>query len=688
MRLRAGLVVCLCALLIAVGCRDALVPNIDTNQPPETWITAAPQDTLTRIGPDGVPRNEPGKIPVIFHLYWAGSDEDGAIAGYYFAVVETTVTVPAPRLPGPKPQDYRFTTKTDSTFIFNVSEFAPDRQHTFYIYAVDDKGRPDPTPARFHFVSADNYPPIPFFRYARAAGRVWRQMANGALFQKDTTYTFTDFFAPGKIVEQFAPAGAAIEFGWGATQQSPLLYTTGYKYKLDETSFISVDSSVTSVSYPLGATGPGPKIFTLRTIDQAGGARDSTRFFGLNLPPDTWWSGPDPNEAYWASRPKHGFSNQLQRYYRFATGAPAPTLPNSPISCDTALVMPAARPFRPTFLELWKDTLYVRSEGDTVHLNSWLIFANGGFDQDSPYSIQVSPIDPNLPTACSPTAPVIVPGPSNGSPIGFRAFVGTLLDPALNTFSQPSVTGLYPVFNPSDFRWTPRINSYQSALLSGRAYAVVRAEDGTGQDFGGLDRSIPGNLRVWTDMVDAAGTPEERLNRNKKVLTFWVNYSPFLLTGAPQFSPKLKPGGAPDTLANRIVNINLLADDIDPFDPATPIPVGAPTASKVFRFTVSFRGQTAAGRDTTVSPLDLFQLPSVNIPTYPIPDVIKSQNVTMRVQLCDCRDCETASGRGRCITQDFPLFMPPGAPQQGNASAANAHSGPGSSSARVRSNAP
>ena len=69
------------------------------------------------------------------------------MAGYYFAVVETlpvppegTSTVPA--LPGPKARDYQYTTKQDSIFVFHASEEVNERQHAFFIYAVDDKGRP------------------------------------------------------------------------------------------------------------------------------------------------------------------------------------------------------------------------------------------------------------------------------------------------------------------------------------------------------------------------------------------------------------------------------------------------------------------------------------------------------------------------------------------------------------------
>jgi len=686
MRLRAGLVVCLYAVLIILGCRDPLVPNFEANQPPETWITAAPQDTITAKDPSGVVIPPVvGTIPVLFHVYWAGSDPDGEVTGYYFAVVETTTSIPVggirpPRLPGPKPQDYHFTTKTDSVFIFNVAEFNPDREHAFYIYAVDNKGRPDPTPARFIFNSIDRFWPLVVLDQAIATGRVFRQGPGGTLFTKDTTYALTDTLNRQTVTSQFVPVGASLSFKWHAELRSPQLVPVQFKYKLDETAFVAADSSVRGVDYAAGVTGPGEKIFTLKVIDQAGGARpvDVTRRFGLNLPPDTWWSGPDPNSPVWASRPKHAFTTQQLKYKQFASTTP--TLTGSLISCDSVTALPSTRPFRPTFLEIWKDTVYVRAEGDTVHLNSWLIFASGGFDEDSPYAVKVSSIDPDLPdtVACGGGA-VIRQGPANGSPIGFRAVLGTFLDPQ-GPFSQPSVSGVYPLFDPVDFRRQPTINSYQKALQSGRAYAVVRAEDGTGQDLGGLDRTVPSNVNSWVAQVDQGGTQAEKANRAKKVLTFYVNYNPFLLTSAPTFSPKLKPGGVRDTLATRQVNINLLADDIDPLDPTVlQPPVGGPTGTKVFRFTCRFTGKNAAGRDTTVSPPDLFRLSTVSVPSYPIPSAIVSDTLSLMVELCDCRECELQAGKGRCIVQRFPLFAPAPPVTRTAASAAYLRSGPGSS---------
>ena len=55
MRLRLGLVLCLFVVIWGVGCRKPLTPNIDRNVAPETWITAAPVDTLTLKDAGGRP---------------------------------------------------------------------------------------------------------------------------------------------------------------------------------------------------------------------------------------------------------------------------------------------------------------------------------------------------------------------------------------------------------------------------------------------------------------------------------------------------------------------------------------------------------------------------------------------------------------------------------------------------------
>ena len=124
----------------------------------------------------------------------------------------------------------------------------------------------------------------PLFRKVRV------RLQGGTLFQKDTSYAVTDTLNPRTVTKDFVPVGSALRFRWHAELSSPQLVPVQYKYKLDETSFVPVDSSVTGVDYADGVTGPGLKIFTLKVLDQAGGARQTTRRFGMNLAPDPWWS--------------------------------------------------------------------------------------------------------------------------------------------------------------------------------------------------------------------------------------------------------------------------------------------------------------------------------------------------------------------------------------------------------------
>ena len=232
-----------------------MTPYVDTNEAPETWITAAPMDTLTSRDGSGIPTGTPQitVIPVRYHLYWAGADKDGSIGGFYYAVVETTVTPDGtgyiPSLPAPKPGDYRFTSKTDTTFVFNVSELYTDRQHAFYLYAVDDKGKPDPTPAKFVFRALDKYPPTPVIDQAQATGKIVRLSAAGDPIPDTEVRYLTHVYDRTTGAVDTAAAYSQLDFAWHAEMRDPFMTVGEYRFKLDESAFRSVDASVHSVSY-------------------------------------------------------------------------------------------------------------------------------------------------------------------------------------------------------------------------------------------------------------------------------------------------------------------------------------------------------------------------------------------------------------------------------------------------------
>lgn len=655
MRFRVGLVLCLFVAYIAAGCRTALAPNIDRNLAPETWITAAPFDTITVKDAGGKPMDDPVNrnpmtIPVRFHVYWAGSDQDGAIAGYYWAVTETLPTPDPgfsrpPNLPGPKPTDYHYTTRSDSTFIFNVAEDIPDRQHAFFIYSVDNQGKPDPTPARFIFNAQDRFPPIPIFLESKGVGTVYAFDANGNLVAIHREFPITDQDI-GTVLRDTVAANSTLIFKWTSQVRVAGSVVTGYRYRLDEPAFVPVDTSVKQVVYNSGVgadtvpVAPGRKTFRLRAVDQAGGTEDSTRRFIVNFSPDTWWSGPDGNWSGWH------LNGKGEKYVLLTEIKPGGALAgigiaNSLLSPDSVITLPAKRPSRKTFIEFWQDTLFFRAEGDTVHMNSYAILHNGGFDTDSPYLVRVSALAESISTF--PGGPVLRPSNKpNGSPIGFHLRMEAVQTPDNSTLPYGQ-TGLYPVFDPNDVAGQPRIANYWPSYVSGAFYALALAEDGDGA----LDQRVTNARTTWN-------TPGDPLKA--KVLKFYVNRTPYFRTDNPLFQPL--PGRVYTTLN---WDMNLPADDPDPyFDKIPPIPRGTKGTDLLLRRRITVRGKNAAGQDVEYVDPNVYlnqQAFSVLVqaPLAPGP-------ATVTVELCDCNACEAIAGSGRCITWTIPVvYAPPGA---------------------------
>ena len=714
MRLRVGAVVCLFLAFWGAGCRKALVPTTLDNQAPETWIVAAPQDTITTRDPSNQPvRPVIGRIPVRFHLYWAGADRDGEVVGYYFAVVET-LPVPAegapsvPSLPGPKARDYQFTTKTDSMFIFHASEEVSERQHAFYIYAVDNKGRPDATPARFIFSSYDRFPPLAIIDELKAVGTVYNLLPGGGVIASTQTFFVRDSFEikeSHSVPRDTVPANALLHMRWHGEPTIPSTTITGYRYKLDEPSFNSVDSSVHEASYNTGVgldkVNPGQKIFTLRALGQSGWRGEATRWFQMNFAPDTWFAGPDPNDPLAGWQTFADGNGKRYWYIDFtATGWPSPArplqiLPGTMLSGDSATVLPALRPERRTFMEIYNDRLWIKQERDTVNLNSWVVFPAGGFDRDSPYRVKV-----NVPLLPTPLVglPVLTPSGPNGSPVAFRILIkvrqGT--DPT-GQVSQPSETTPYPVFDPASVFHQPVINGYWGLTTAGKAYALIVAEDGDGT----VDRRIeqrPGNGPGVADRVDTGVGSAEDIALRSKIMTFYVDKAPTLRVKAPTFRPTVNQLFPSPTL-----NLVLPADDVDQLDPQAGFnPVGGtPTYPPILRRMVAVFGKVTGNplRDTCfVDPRSFsFDQPIAIV----VPDYIAAGTITIRIRLCDCSQCndipwparcmplagggtgvESSPGEGRCTDTDIIARYARPAPQsiQDGIGSTDATQRPGSSS--------
>ncbi|NOT35500.1 MAG: hypothetical protein HOP12_15245 [Candidatus Eisenbacteria bacterium] len=625
---------------------------------PETWVTAAPFDTITIVrGTDTTPT----RIPVRFHVYWAGSDQDGAVAGFFWAVTETLPKPPdgfleIPNLPGPKPQDYHFTTATDTTFIFNVAEEVPDRQHGFFIYAVDNKGKGDPTPARFVFVATDRFPPIPLILEARADGIVYELSPGGnGVVPVARSYFITDTDRPFTLPRDTVPSNSRLTFRCSARPRIPGSVITALRYKLDEPDFVSTNiapgQSEFVVRYNDGTPGndqspaAGTKIFILRAVDQAQGTEDSTRRFVMNFSPITWWAGPDLTNPIWRT-------NAFGEKFIPRSQLPPTGLAGSLLSPDSVQIFPAFRPIRRTFIEFYEDTLWGRNENDVVHMNAILIFHHGGLDEDSQYGVRVTPLGATNPTF--PGGPVLEPSDQvNGSPIGFRSQLSVENSPFTATSRSVTVFAeqfLFPVYDPNDPAELTTSAAYWNLPVSGRAIVVGRAVDGDGAK----DRRITDSpdAQAIVRAVDDGIANARQQDLRDEVLTFFVNREPVFLTANPAFAPRDN-----QVFTDRNWSMVLLATDRDPYLRGLPSNrPGRPSEAITLRRRVTLRGFNTSGAALVVTQDGGLNTDSF---TFLAPANLAPGPCQLDVELCDCVTCAEQPGEGRCVTKTFSVVYAP-----------------------------
>lgn len=152
----------LLALTALFGCRAFEPEVVIVNNAPETYIIGAPSE-------------EAGGY-FHFHIYWYGTDADGRVDKFIWALTDSTIQDEETL---EDEEDARFnpaeniltldighwTTKTDSIFDFRIdSGSITSIDKTFHIVAVDDRGDYDRTPARLYFLTnALGNPEIQFF---------------------------------------------------------------------------------------------------------------------------------------------------------------------------------------------------------------------------------------------------------------------------------------------------------------------------------------------------------------------------------------------------------------------------------------------------------------------------------------------------------------------------------------------
>jgi hypothetical protein len=407
------------------------------------------------------------------------------------------------------------------------------------------------------------------------------------------------------------------------------------------------------------------KLFTLRALDQAGGAGETTRRFVMNFSPDSWWAGPDP-DLFPPADPSDPYSDgEYNSRSVMVTHWPNesepsldtdPPLPQGTFGVDSmqyrpSMRMPPGNDFtRPgTFYEFYKDRIYARTEGDTVHMNSWIILWNGGYDKDSRYTIRADSTDPALlgPGGTYLTGLAIQSAGKVGSPVGFRSWIVSRLTPA-GVKVAPAQSALYPVYLPKSVFRAARMGGYWRMFQAGKAYALARAEDADG----GTDGSIVDPATLVDDIESGGGTPTEQALR-RKVIVFYVDKAPALVGTVPRNN---------QTINTVQWNVALEGMDLDPYDQSIAgWRAGGPTPNEIIRYRLSLYGKNLAGRDTSWQYLESNGLPyiergsSVAISFVPggtgsmAGNPFATGKIRMSIEICDCIDCENTPGQGRCV---------------------------------------
>ena len=215
------------------------------NQAPETIVTGAALDSSNAFHR--------------YHVYWYGADPDGQVVEYRVAVTDSNF--------GPAFTDYRPTLATDSIIEF-VANNEVVLSHAFWVFAVDNEGQRDETPARVFFNAVDVNQPLPIITGAtKTVGGV-----TSALALNDT----------------IPSANSCVHLSWTATDADLGGSIRSYRIKLStENDFTEIPNDSTGVTYcdlPSGIYE-----FLVEAVDNAGAeSLDPARWsWVVNSEPDT-----------------------------------------------------------------------------------------------------------------------------------------------------------------------------------------------------------------------------------------------------------------------------------------------------------------------------------------------------------------------------------------------------------------
>ena len=321
------------------GCRAFEPETVIVNHPPETYITGAPQEGYG------------GQFH--FHVFWCGTDQDGYVERYVWALTDSTLqdedTDEDDEDSNFNPAEYsetleigHWTTRTDTVFDFVIEDGSlTSADKTFHIVAVDDRGDFDRTPARLYFfTNAIGTPEITFYGSA--------EQTSGTRFADYDTIGYANPFVLSWAGSTPNTQSYSAEQLAAADTMPPLDGLYGFKYRLpldvicdeasqdcwnpatlnSETNVLeSYFSDFNSLSFANDNTGSAvaykrfsSAVHTLlvNTIDVAGveiPAAEQTLNFVINYDPDTHILNGEEDPWYEDEDPYNPGSQRVYPYY-------------------------------------------------------------------------------------------------------------------------------------------------------------------------------------------------------------------------------------------------------------------------------------------------------------------------------------------------------------------------------------
>lgn len=119
------------------SCKDSLTGEKNENQPPTTKLTV-----------ESINRGDDFRLSSQIKISWFGTDPDGYVVGYEYAVNDTSEGA------------WSFTTKTDSTFILPITPGQNQDDVLFKVRAIDNDGLKDPVGARLVYPIINSKPTV------------------------------------------------------------------------------------------------------------------------------------------------------------------------------------------------------------------------------------------------------------------------------------------------------------------------------------------------------------------------------------------------------------------------------------------------------------------------------------------------------------------------------------------------